>query len=63
MLETIVIIDSYHTMIVENFTETEEINEFKVIRCIYFGRWLNLQRNGKTVFLGKWRIQPDTDNV
>lgn len=37
-------------MIAERMIETEEMNEFKGIRCTYFDKLLNLRRNGKTVF-------------
>lgn len=41
-------------MIAERMIETEEMKEFKGIRCTYFDKLLNLRRNGKTVFFGKW---------
>lgn len=41
-------------MIVETFIEIEEMNEFKGIRCTYFNKLFNFQRNGKIMFLGKW---------
>lgn len=41
-------------MTAERIIETEEMNGFKGIRCTYFDKLLNLRRNGKTVFFGKW---------